>query len=64
MGLICTVKFQERFKDGNVIAREFKAGEIADLDESIVERIRQSGGNVEVIEKRVPTPQKSGKDEK
>lgn len=64
MSLIFTVKFQEKFKDGNVISREFKAGEIVELDELTVEKIRQSGGNVEVLEKRVPAPQKAAKDEK
>jgi hypothetical protein len=62
MGLICTVKFMEKFKDGNIIARAFKAGEITELDEALVERIRQSGGMLEVMEKRVPPPQKAGKD--
>ena len=62
MGLICTVKFMEKFKDGNIIARAFKAGEITELDEALVVRIRQSGGMLEVMEKRVPPPQKAGKD--
>ena len=52
----------EKFKDGNIIARAFKAGEITELDEALVERIRQSGGMLEVMEKRVPPPQKAGKD--
>jgi hypothetical protein len=62
MGLICKVKFQEAFKDGGILPRLFKAGEVVELDEAIVNRITQSGGVVEVIEKRVPPPQKAGKD--
>lgn len=62
MGLICKVKFQEAFKDGGILPRLFKAGEVVELDESIVVRIQQSGGVVDIIEKRVPPPQKAGKD--
>ena len=43
-GLICKVKFQEAFKDGNVYPRGIRAGEILELEEDIVNRIRQSGG--------------------
>lgn len=62
MGLIYKVKFQESFKDGNVYPRFVKAGEVIELDEDVVNRVRQSGGVVEVIEKRVPK-QKAVKDE-
>lgn len=61
--MIFKVKFQEAFKDGNIIPRLFKAGEIVELDEAIVKRIIQSGGVLDVIEKRVPKPQKAAKDE-
>ena len=64
-GLICKVKFHENFKDGNVYPRLIRAGEVLELEESVLNRIRQSGGAsvFEVIEKRVPPPQKAGKDE-
>lgn len=64
-GLICKMKFQEAFKDGNVYPRGIRAGEILELEEDIVNRIRQSGGGsvFEIIEKRVPKPQKAAKDE-
>lgn len=64
--MIYKVKFHENFKDGNIIPRLIRAGEILELDENTVNRIRQSGGaNVfEVIEKRVPPPtKKAAKDE-
>ena len=65
-GLILKVKFNEFFKDGNVYPRGIRAGEILELEEDIVNRIRQSGGGsvFEIIEKRVPPPtKKSAKDE-
>lgn len=64
--MIYKVKFHENFEDGNIIPSLIRAGEILELDENTVNRIRQSGGaNVfEVIEKRVPPPtKKAAKDE-
>ena len=59
MGLICKVKFQVPFKDGNIDPRTFKAGEVVDLYELIVKKIIRSGGEIEILEKRVPKPQKA-----
>lgn len=59
MGLVCKVKFQLAFRDGNIDPRSFKAGEVVYLDELIVKKIIQSGGEIEILEKRVPKPQKA-----
>lgn len=59
MGLICKVKFQISFKDGNIDPRSFRAGEVVELDEEIVKKIIRSGGEIEIMEKRVPKPQKA-----
>lgn len=57
------VKFQVPFKDGNISPESYRAGIFYILDEALVTRIRQSGGQLDVIEKLVPNPQKAGKDE-
>lgn len=55
MSLLCKVRFEEAFKDGSIFPRAFRVGEIVDdLPEEIVQRIRQSGGLLEILEKRVP----------
>lgn len=61
--MLLKVKFLEAFKDGNILPQSFRAGEIVELDELIVKRIVQSGGVLDILEKRVPKPQKAAKDE-
>jgi hypothetical protein len=53
------IKILEGFKDGNVLGgMELKANQIIDVDEGVTERIRQSGGRVEVLQSLVPNPKK------
>ena len=59
MGLVCKVRFQVPFKDGNIDPRQFRAGQVIELDEELVKKIVRSGGEVEIMEKRVPKPQKA-----
>lgn len=54
------VKNMEIFKDGNILnGRQLKPGEILVLDDITVQRIQNSGGTLEVIEKMIPNPLKS-----
>lgn len=53
------IKILEGFKDGNVLdGMELRANQIIDVDEGVTERIRQSGGRVEVLQTLVPNPKK------
>jgi ADP-dependent phosphofructokinase/glucokinase len=53
------VKFLESFKDGMILeGRNFNVNEVAVLEEMDVEKIINSGGEVEVLETLIPNPLK------
>lgn len=58
------VKFQRPFKDGNISKETYRAGLFYVLDEALVQKMLQSGAELEIIERMVPNPQKAAKDEK
>lgn len=56
------IKMLEAFKDGNVLGGRFlKTGEYLVVDEMDAQKIEQSGGLLEVVEKVIPNPLKQEK---
>lgn len=56
------VKFVEGFKDGMIFPnRSFGPGEVAVITESELQRVRSSGGVIEVVEQMIPNPLKAEK---
>jgi len=59
------IRFLEPFKDGQILeGRQFKVDEVTELDQMDVEKIVNSGGEVEVLETLVPNPLKKTEEEK
>jgi hypothetical protein len=55
------VEFAEKFKDGNIIPQSFKAGEVAEIEYDLIERIKRSGGIVKIV--GIPQPEEQPKAE-
>lgn len=58
MDLHYKVKFEEGFKDGNILDKEMRAGEEVVLRKDLYERCVQSGAVLEILETLVPNPLK------
>lgn len=58
MDLHYRVKFEEGFKDGNILEKEVKAGEILVLRKDLYDRCLQSGAVMEQLETLIPNPLK------
>lgn len=53
------IKFLKPFKDGNISSEQFKMFQVVVVSDNVLQRLRNSGAEIEVIERIVPPPVKA-----
>ena len=57
--MLLKIKCLVTFRDLNIIPRQIKQDEVLEVDENTYERLKNSGGKFEVLDKVIPPPTKA-----